>query len=268
MEDYSVYNGDGTVLRKAQLHMVDILVEIDRICRKHDIPYWIDFGTLLGAVRHKGFIPWDDDLDISILKKDRNRFCQYISKELPERFFLLDNKSVKYFNKSGIIKVMDRNTRVLENYFDENEIKGDYGVWVDVFCVEKGTSRYRRHINETYGRLIRRMQGNVNDGALNKAIAYILYPFSSLEIMLYRIIRKLSPKDNLIYDLKTLVATALYSERTSKQIFPLKEISFEGHSFLCPNDTDAFLKETYHNYMEIPPAEKRITHLTNIEFYD
>ena len=71
MEDYSVYNGEGTVLRKAQMHMVDILVEIDRICRKHDIPYWIDFGTLLGAVRHKGFIPWDDDLDISILRKDR-----------------------------------------------------------------------------------------------------------------------------------------------------------------------------------------------------
>ena len=86
--------------------------------------------------------------------------------------------------------------------------------------------------------------------------------------MLYRIIRKLSSQDNLIYDLKALVATALYSERTSKQIFPLKEISFEGHSFLCPNDTDAFLKETYHNYMEIPPAEKRITHLANIEFYD
>ena len=163
---------------------------------------------------------------------------------------------------------MDRNTRVLEIYFDENEIKGDYGLWVDVFCVEKGSSRYRRHINETFGRFIRRMQGIVDDGAFNRFLSYLLYPFSCLEILLYRIIHKLSPKDLLIYDLKALVATALYSERTSRQIFPLKDISFEGHTFLGPNDTDAFLKETYHNYMEIPPAEKRITHLSNIEFYD
>ena len=268
MEDYSVYNGDGTVLRKAQLHMLDILVEIDLICRRHKIPYWIDFGTLLGAVRHKGFIPWDDDLDISILRKDRNRFCKYMKKELPERFFLFNNKTVKYFQKSGIIKVMDRKTHVTESYFDEKKIKGDYGLWVDVFCVEKGSVHYRRHINKTYGRFIRRMQGNVNDGVLNKTIAYLLYPFSCLEIWLYRLFRRLSSKNILIYDLKALVANALYSERTLKQIFPLKQISFEGHTFFCPNDTNAFLTETYHNYMEIPPAEKRITHLSNIEFYD
>ena len=59
MEDYSKYNGEGTQLRKAQLCMLNILVEIDKICRKHNIPYWLDSGTLLGAVRHGGFIPWD-----------------------------------------------------------------------------------------------------------------------------------------------------------------------------------------------------------------
>ena len=58
MEDYSRYNGEGTVLRKAQIREVEILIEVDKICRKHNIKYWIDFGTLLGAVRHKGFIPF------------------------------------------------------------------------------------------------------------------------------------------------------------------------------------------------------------------
>ena len=69
-EDFSKYNGEGTMLRKAQLRMVDILVAIDKVCRDNGINYWIDYGTLLGAVRHKGFIPWDDDIDICVLTED------------------------------------------------------------------------------------------------------------------------------------------------------------------------------------------------------
>ena len=56
-EDFSKYNGEGTVLRKAQTKMLDILVEVDKVCRKHNITYWIDYGTLLGAIRHGGFVP-------------------------------------------------------------------------------------------------------------------------------------------------------------------------------------------------------------------
>ena len=70
IEDFSVYNGENTELRKAQMRMLEILVHVSAICDTHAISYWIDYGTLLGAVRHKGFIPWDDDLDISVLKKD------------------------------------------------------------------------------------------------------------------------------------------------------------------------------------------------------
>ena len=87
MEDFSKYNGEGTMLRKAQLRMLDILIAVDKICRKHNIPYWLDYGTLLGAVRHGGFIPWDDDLDISMMKEDYDRFLTIASKELPEQFF-------------------------------------------------------------------------------------------------------------------------------------------------------------------------------------
>lgn len=268
MEDYSVYNGPDTVLRKAQLRMLDILVRIDSICRKNDIPYWIDFGTLLGAVRHGGFIPWDDDLDISILRKDRKRFCRCMREELPERYSLLDNRSVKYLRNSDIIKVIDRKTRVKEKNFDQVEIEGDYGLWVDVFCMEKGTRPFRTHVNNTHGRFVRRIQGNVNDGKANLLLSYLLYPFSSLEIAVYRLLKRFSHKDLLIYDLKALVANALFSTRSMSQIFPLKEISFEGHMFLCPCDTEAFLKETYHDYMQIPPANKRVTHIFNLEFLD
>ena len=64
------FNPDGSQLRKHQLRMLEILVVIDKICRKHQIPYWLSSGTLIGAVRHNGFIPWDDDLDIEMMRND------------------------------------------------------------------------------------------------------------------------------------------------------------------------------------------------------
>ena len=74
MEDYSEYNGPDTPLRKAQLASVDVLNEFDRVCRENGLVYWLDFGTLLGAVRHKGFIPWDDDIDVSMPLADWQKF--------------------------------------------------------------------------------------------------------------------------------------------------------------------------------------------------
>ena len=70
------YNPDGSQLRLLQLRILDILKEFDAICKKYNIPYWLDSGTLLGAARHGGFIPWDDDIDVCILKKDQKRLRQ------------------------------------------------------------------------------------------------------------------------------------------------------------------------------------------------
>ena len=70
MEDLRKYNPEGSTLRKAQMRMTDILLIVDKICEKHNIPYFLDGGYLIGAVRHGGFIPWDDDLDIAVMRED------------------------------------------------------------------------------------------------------------------------------------------------------------------------------------------------------
>lgn len=85
-------NGDdfvinNNILRKAQLRMLNILLEIDRICQKNNIEYWLAEGTLLGAVRNKGFIPWDDDIDICMLREDYNKFIKIAPKELNSEYF-------------------------------------------------------------------------------------------------------------------------------------------------------------------------------------
>ena len=78
MEDFSKYNPEGSTLRKAQLRMLEILKEIDKICKKHHITYWLDGGTMLGCARHKGFIPWDDDLDIAVFEEDYERLLHIL----------------------------------------------------------------------------------------------------------------------------------------------------------------------------------------------
>ena len=82
-------------LKEAQELMTTILKDIDSICRKNNINYWIESGTLLGAVRHKGFIPWDDDIDIGMLREDYNKFLEIANKELKDDVILCNFKNEK-----------------------------------------------------------------------------------------------------------------------------------------------------------------------------
>ena len=82
------FNPDGSLLRRQQLRMLELLEAVDLVCKKYDIPYWLSSGTLIGAVRHQGFIPWDDDLDIEMLREDYLRLMKVLPEELPDKFVL------------------------------------------------------------------------------------------------------------------------------------------------------------------------------------
>src|SRR3954468_16666800 len=103
VDDLSIYNPEGSELRRAQLKMLEILDIFDKICRKHNIKYWLACGTLLGARRHGGFIPWDDDLDVVVLQSDYNKIISVLKAELPENLKLqsreTDEKYWWYFPK-------------------------------------------------------------------------------------------------------------------------------------------------------------------------
>ncbi len=82
-------------LEQAHLVMLRILLVFDRICKAHNLEYWLDWGTLLGAVRHKGFIPWDDDLDVAMMPEDFKAFCKIAARELPEDMFFQTKKTTR-----------------------------------------------------------------------------------------------------------------------------------------------------------------------------
>ncbi|MER1823207.1 LicD family protein, partial [Proteus mirabilis] len=107
---------DNPLLRSAQLKMLTALIEIDRLCSLHDIEYWIDAGTLLGAVRHSGFIPWDDDIDICMTRDNFNKFINIASKNLNKDLFFLQTSQTdkNYYTYNIPCKMRINNTEIIE----------------------------------------------------------------------------------------------------------------------------------------------------------
>ncbi len=126
-------------LRAHQLVMLDMLRELDRICRKHDIPYMLYAGTLLGAVRHEGFIPWDDDLDVIMLRADYQRFLQVASTELDNRYYLQGEYSDHW--PMFFSKLRRNGTACIERYIPKDD-QTHMGVYIDIFPCDNLSDHY------------------------------------------------------------------------------------------------------------------------------
>ncbi|ENG1228204.1 LicD family protein, partial [Salmonella enterica subsp. enterica] len=149
-------------LRAAQLKMLVILDEIDRICRLNNIDYWLDAGTLLGAKRHGGFIPWDDDIDICMKREDYNKFISVCNIHLDKNnFFLQTAYSDKYYvDYNTPCKVRMNKTKIIEknemqyNYYD---MRSHHGLFVDIFPYDKYSSNVyiRKYIERFMAQLFK-----------------------------------------------------------------------------------------------------------------
>ena len=162
----SQYNPEGSVLRNIQLNLLDILVEFDRVCRKNGIRYWLDSGTLLGAMRHGGFIPWDDDLDICILRKDYRKLIRILDNDLEYPFKLNELRSSNGRDAVNHVPI----SRVINRSFLVSRKKDKDGnpiyepIWIDIFPLENGSLRMKRFVEKTYGKLLRRKVYMIHDG--------------------------------------------------------------------------------------------------------
>ena len=255
MDDLRKYNPEGSTLRKAQMRMLEMLVEVDTICRKHNIPYWIDFGTLLGAVRHKGFIPWDDDVDICVMEKDYKHLREILIKELPPQFVFQDTSTDKYaFFTYG--RVRDKRSYCYYPYFVKLK---EQGLWIDIFRYEDIPSPqlknvvdfiYRRAYHEIhhYGDVAYKSKVEI---IAKRVVAYLLYPFAWLAKKTVQYIGERSSKGLLG---RWAVLPTVYHK---ENIFPLSEVEFEGHMLYAPGNWDKHLTDIYGDYMQVPPPEKR-----------
>jgi lipopolysaccharide cholinephosphotransferase len=263
-EDFSKYNGKGTVLRKAQLRLLEMLVEVDKICKKHNITYWLDGGTALGAYRHKGFIPWDDDVDIAVMRKDYKKILKILQQELPDNLTLQNHKNEKHFHHLHS-RVVDKYS--LFDYGDRQPYRDKFkhkGLFLDILYVEKGNLQLKKIVDFMYitsFKIIRNLCRPNN--IFFKILAYPAF-FASIPIVqTIRLFSFLLPHDKLIYGF----GVSFNWEFRKSEIFPLKPILFEGRYFPGPNSPHKYLKRCFGNYMEFPPAQERKGHAEKIVIY-
>ena len=245
-------------LRQCQLKQLGILAEIDRICGRHGIRYWLDGGSLLGAVRHGGFIPWDDDIDIAMTLDDLERFKKVAPQELPASLTLQTPQSED--TKEPIVKVRDLNSFFVEPG-DDFSAGYEKGLYVDIFPfidypdVSRGfAKRYGRGISKCYSILHRPHRYSLRSAAE--------LPWFAAQYALCRMAWKFAFtfRKKGTYMSNTLVNNGYGIMHLKKSIFPLGTITFEGRTFSAPHDPDAYLRDLYNDYMQIPPNEKQKIH--------
>lgn len=252
----------GNNIKGHQYVALRILRIINEICRKNNIKYWLIDGTLLGAIRHKGFIPWDDDIDIGILREDEEKFIKIMKKELPKELFL-QNQETDQEADWEYIKIRDKYSSVITNEIHLNH----EGIWIDIFIFDKT----RKH--KIIDRVLRKSPTKIynTDCGVKKNIKIFLLKL--LKIFNFKNFKDFKEKIFLYFSKNNLKNDSLIYYKGIdywityyiKDIFPLKEIDFEGYKFLCPNNTDIILKELYgKKYMELPPVEKRFTHTLGV----
>lgn len=246
-------------LRACPLKQLSILEDIDRICRKHKIDYWLDGGSLLGAVRHKGFIPWDDDIDIAMRLEDMRRFIRIAPQELREGLFL-QTKDSDPSNNKPIVKVRDLNSFFVEEG-DDFHLDYQKGVFVDIFPFVDYPS-----IPKSWVKKLARGY-SVSNSILHTKHYYSFRSFFEFFWFGLKciIIGTLWKFINLFVSRRTYISNVLNNNgygimHRQDSIFPIGEIEFEGKRFKAPCNPDAYLTDLYKNYMEIPPENKRIVH--------
>lgn len=140
------YNPDGSDLRRAQLRMTEMLVFLDKVCTIYNLRYWLDSGTLLGAVRHGGFIPWDDDTDVCMPVEDLHKLRKIMATEhLSDEFILQTPKSDKNYMRIEWCTLRDLRSEYIHNESSVDRIDSHLryrGLQVDLFPVEGGGKRY------------------------------------------------------------------------------------------------------------------------------
>lgn len=253
------FNPDGSKLRDMQLKILEILDAVDVICRRNNIPYWLASGTLIGAVRHGGFIPWDDDLDIEILHSDKKRFIEACQREFPEKYKLQCHATDDRYHLS-IMKVRDTQTSIAESCnigAKKYPVSYNYsGYFIDIFTVEPSRMPLLKAANVmTKGLLALKHIVNAPNWVVN-----LFYAVNQSVFALFRFINRVLPESEFCYH---TYGSLFKSRRVKKEMTPPVDHIFEGKKYFIPNDADSYLRRIYGDYTQLPPMAQQKPHHNN-----
>ncbi|MBO5420852.1 MAG: LicD family protein [Clostridia bacterium] len=243
-------------LQKKEL---EILLEIDRVCNEHNIRYFLSSGTMLGAIRHHGFIPWDDDIDIIMDIKDYWRFCEIAPGALGKNFFLQSTDTDLWYKSYS--KVRYNNTTMIEETY--KGINFHHGVWVDIFPI-MGIEKNQKSINRI-NTVIRLSDWLVYDAFFDPSLdspgklRLLLKLPLRIRRAICKAIRKLAFKSSAGFTYCDYYWGRYFdSPRFKTEDFKeVIRVPFEGHLLPIPKEYDKILKSVYGDYMTPPPPEHR-----------
>lgn len=263
---------DKETLRKVQLAQLSIALEVKRVCDENNINYFLDSGTLIGAIRHKGFIPWDDDLDIGMLRNDYEKFIKIAPEKLSDDYYLQTWETDRTFplpfakvRKKGTVyleeisqKKQDHNELFVDilpydamsdDLNDQKRLQRQLFVWCRLLFAKDGLRPWKHHERKMY-----------------RLLSFCRYiPFLLIAPILPReIIRKHCIGVMQQYNGKeTGLVFEQWGDMAGKKPVPsvcfseFVETEFEGLLFKVPINYDGVLKAQYGNYMQLPPENER-----------
>ena len=258
------YNPDGSVLRKAQLRLLDMAIYLQETAKKIDVPCRLDGGNVLGAMRHGGFIPWDDDIDMVVDYKDFKRLCDYLKAHPHPQFVLQDNDTDSGFYKEwACLRDLKSENRSHDNQQSADrrmhEAQKFRGLHVDIFPYEGNMIPWLQ-------RLAAKLSVNVNTKLAGRypLLAQIAYKFLHVIVFpVFRLVGKLFGNPDLYMH---SYGAWFYEQNPRRCMIPHKDIIFEGHTFEGPADADELCRIAYGNYMDLPPRDKRDRHKIDVVF--
>ena len=258
-------------LQRLQAIERDIVAVIDKICRENDIEYFIDGGTCLGAVRHGGFIPWDDDVDLGMPKADYDRFCAIAPELLPAGYSLHTSTNTTGF--SGLwAKVFKDGTR----FIDDNALEAgcEQGAFVDIFpyCqLDADPKVAQRQCKKARVAQLKSYLRHFSRPKLPASTPLRPLVETACEFVHATVARGWKQEDlqntfDHAFDTNnpaqrwTDAAYPNWGSFDTEVLFPTTDIDFDGLTLRAPHDSDGFLKTLYGDYMQLPPEEERYTH--------
>ncbi|MGO5051983.1 LicD family protein [Lachnospiraceae bacterium LCP25S3_G4] len=264
------------VLKKLQQVQVEILKDFIEVCNKYNLTYFGVYGTAIGAVRHHGFIPWDDDTDVAMLREDYNIFLEVVQKELGDTYRIMTPETNPQY-ACTVTHLQRKNTKFIPAFC--KEAKYEMCIDLDIFpldYVAEDEKKQRRQSKMTnfLGRLLF-LSGNKHpvinvDGTKGRimelicvCIHYILCIFRIRPQMIYRWYLKEATaynKEAGTYVTSFEYAGGIKDKVKVKELFPTYQVPFEDILIALPNNNEEFLQNVYGDYMTIPPIEQQINH--------
>ena len=255
------YNPDGSTLRRDQLELLRMLKIFAKLCKEHNITWWLSSGTLLGAARHQGFIPWDDDLDIVVLRKDFKRL-ERVMRKMHDEEFVYHSMFTDIDYVYAFAKFRKRKGEV-----EGGHRRGKYYKWrgqfIDIFAIEK-TSYFSARASSIICNNLQHLTSYISWGWLRKPLIFIIKVLCyGVIIPLLRLIGLINPKGEYHY-----VLGSGWGRHTffMKNTFPLTTARFEGEEFPVPHDMDAYLTQVYGDWRKLPTEEQIRKNIHNPDY--